>query len=219
MGRAMSPAHPSLLKTTYKIMLFLIFSILLGAALALPFLYQTETLWYKTGIDKILLRTGQQAGLAAFVLLLAQIVLSLRGRFFENLFGNAVLIRWHRTNGPVVACLACCHVLLILAPEGLGNIPFGKRYWPEMTGEGLFVLIVITVILSQFRSPLKLDYKKWSALHRPLGYMIPVLALIHALYVSDSFSQGAPRTVLLALFAVLSLYAVLVKAGRGKTNA
>ncbi|MDR3630539.1 MAG: ferric reductase-like transmembrane domain-containing protein [Desulfocapsaceae bacterium] len=218
MDRAKKSGQGSCRLVPFRLMVVLGFAVLLGGALAVPFQYQTETLWYKTGVDKVLLRTGQQAGLTTLVLLLAQIVLSLRGRFLEGLFGAACLLRWHRFNGPLLACTACCHAILVLAPEGLGNIPMGKKYWPEMVGEGLFILLLATVLLSQFRSRLQLDYKTWRAVHRPLGYLIPVLALIHVLFVSESFAQGAPRAVLLVVFAVLTLFAVLVKTGRWRAR-
>lgn len=215
---AKTPEHSSVGQIVFSVLSLLSLAVLLGLALAVPFFYQTETLWYKTGVDKILLRTGQQAGLATLVFLLVQILLSLSGRFSKSFFGVANLMRWHRMNGPVLACLASCHVLLVLAPEGLGNIPIGKKYWPEMTGEGLFLLILLTVAVSHFRAGLKLDYKKWRACHRLLGYVIPVLAVIHVLNVSESFQQGAPRIVLLVLFAAAGLFAVAVKSGRRKAK-
>ena len=34
----------------------------IGGALSIPFVYETQTLWYKVGADKLMLRTGQMAG-------------------------------------------------------------------------------------------------------------------------------------------------------------
>ena len=43
------------------------FAVLLGGALLVPFYYETQTLWYKMGGDKLMLRAGQLAGLLALV--------------------------------------------------------------------------------------------------------------------------------------------------------
>ena len=55
------------------------------------------------------------------------------------------------------------------------------------------------------RAALRLKYTPWRAVHRPLGYLLLVLVLIHVLFVSESFRQGLPRIILLAVFAGLTL--------------
>jgi predicted ferric reductase len=197
-----------------KFLVILGWAVIVAAAFTVPFYYETQTLWYKTGADKVMLRAGQLAGLLALVLLISQIILSLRVRFLEALFGGANLIRWHRANGLLIGCLALSHIILVLAPEGFDNLPIGIKYWPEMVGGGLFLLIFMTVILSHFRSSLKLDYKKWRLMHMPLGYLILVLVLIHVVFVSESFEQGIPRIILLSLFTGLTLLVVIVKTKR-----
>jgi predicted ferric reductase len=198
----------------YRVLLTCCFLVFLGAALAVPFYYETQTLWYKTGLNKVMLRAGQLAGLFTLVLLVLQIILALRGRFFEDLFGDVKnLLRWHRTNGVLIAGAALCHVILVLAPDGISNLPIGTKYWPEMVGEGLFLLLLATVLSSHFRAALRLDYTLWRRVHRPLGYLLLVLVLIHVLFVSESFTQGLPRIILLAVFAGLALLAVVVKRG------
>lgn len=198
----------------FRGLIFLGFAAFLGLALTVPFYYETESLWYKTGVDRVLLRTGQMAGLLTFVLLALQILLSLRARFLEQLFGGANLIRWHRINGLLLAATALSHVLLVLAPEGLTNLPLEKKYWPEWVGGLVFLLLQTTIILAQFRSRLHLEYKKWKTAHQPLGYLILAIALIHVLFVSESFSQGMPRIVLLVVVIGLALSVVLVKIRR-----
>jgi predicted ferric reductase len=202
----------------YRILIFFGFAVFLGGALTVPFFYETQTLWYKTGIDKVVLRAGQLAGLFALVLLVLQILLSLRGKFLEDLFGGANLMRRHRTNGVLIAGAAISHVLLVLAPEGIGNLPIGKKYWPEMTGGGLFLLILITVLSSHFRSALNLDYMVWKKVHKPLGYLHLILLLIHVLFVSESFRQGMPRGILLTIFSGLALLVAVVKTVHWKSK-
>ncbi len=182
---------------------------LLAGALVLPFFYETQTLWYKTGIDKTMLRAGHVLGMLALVLLLAQILLAVRVGLLEQVFGAATLLRWHRANGVLIAFAAMGHVGLVLIPEGLGNLPIGWKYWPEMTGGLLFVLLLVTVVLSRYRAGLGLDFKRWRQLHRPAGYLALALVFIHVLFVSDAFAQGLPRAALIAAFLQLAAVVAL----------
>jgi predicted ferric reductase len=147
---------------------------------------------------------GQCIGLLTMVLLAIQVMLALRPRFLVRAFGAATLLDWHRTNGVSVVGTALAHVLLVLAPEGLANLPLGWRYWPEMVGALALFALLTTVVLSQYRSRLQLSYQRWKMVHRPLGYLIVLLPALHVLFVSESFSGGLPRmglvTVLLLLF-------------------
>ena len=189
-------------------------AVLLGAALAVPFYYETQTLWYKVGADRVMLRTAQLVGLLALVLLIGQILLALRVQFFERLFGGARLMRWHRINGVLIACAACSHVLLVLAPEGFDNLPIGNKYWPEMIGGILFFFLLTMVLTSRFRSWFKLEYARWRMLHKPMGYLSLVLVFFHVLFVSESFTRGLPRTVLLTVGIALALLIGLVQMQR-----
>ncbi|WP_169309139.1 ferric reductase-like transmembrane domain-containing protein [Desulforhopalus sp. IMCC35007] len=189
----------------------LIFLLALACALSLPYLYESQTLWYKIGLDKTLLRLGQISGMIALVLLFSQIVLAVAGRFLEKSFGLKNIMAWHRANGLLILFFAVLHVLLILVPEGLENLPIGFKFWPEMVGALLFWIILAMVISSRYRQALHLDYRRWRAIHKPLGYLTPVIIVVHVLYVSDSFSHNVPKTILLLAFALLCLRVFWVK--------
>jgi predicted ferric reductase len=202
-----APGKPSRFPTILSKVAVLLGAVLfLGAALAVPFFYETQTLWYKIGADKVMLRSGQLAGLLALVLLIGQIPLALRIQFFEHLFGGARLMRWHRINGVLIACAACSHVLLVLAPEGFDNLPIGKKYWPEMIGGLLLLFLLTMVVTSRFRSWFKLEYARWRMLHKPMGYFSLALVFSHVLFVSESFARGLPRAVLLTVGIGLALF-------------
>jgi predicted ferric reductase len=210
-----TPAKPPRFPATLsKGLVILGTTALLGAALAVPFYYETQTLWYKVGTDKVMLRTGQMAGLFALVLLVGQILLALRIQFFERLFGGAHLMRWHRINGVLIFFAACSHVMLVLAPEGFDNLPIGKKYWPEMIGGLLFLFLLTMVLTSRFRSWFKLEYARWRILHKPMGYLSLVLVFFHVLFVSESFTRGLPRAVLLTVGIGLALFIGLVQVRR-----
>ena len=180
-------------------------------ALVLPYAYESQTLWYKVGLDRILLRAGQLSGMLALTLLFTQIVLAVGGPFLQKAFGLKNIMSWHRTNGVFIVYFALAHVFLILIPEGLSNLPIGKKFWPEMVGSLLLWLLLAMVVSSRYREKFKLDYKLWRSIHKPLGYLAPFLVVIHVLYVSDSFAQVVPRRILLVTFVVLLSRIVWVK--------
>ena len=174
-----------------------------GGALSIPFIYESQTLWYKIGADKTMLRAGQIAGLLAVILLFVQIILAVRGKFLQELFGLPSLMRWHRVNGVLTFVLALCHVTLVLVPEGILNLPIGMKYWPEMVGAILFLIIFSMVISSQFRQQLGFAYARWRVIHKLLGYSTLVPVTIHVLFASESFKHFGPRTGLIAAVATV----------------
>ena len=195
----------------FRLLVTVVLLIVICGALYIPFVYQTETLWYKFGIDKSMLRAGQMIGLLAAVLLFVQILLAARGKFLKKLFGIAALMRWHRTNGFIISFLVLSHATLILAPEGLTNLPIGKRYWPEMVGMLLLAFILSMAITSKFREILRLNYRRWKTIHRLLGYCAIVLLLIHVLFVSESFGRVVPKAALLTIFTGVAVSVVWSK--------
>lgn len=188
-----------------------IFLLALASALSLPYVYESQTLWYKFGLDKIALRAGQLAGMLALTLLFTQIMLAVGGSFLHKAFGLKNSMQWHRTNGVLIVFFASIHVFLILAPEGLANLPIGKKFWPEMVGSLLLWTLIAMVISSRYREKLQLDYKRWRAIHKPLGYFSVLLIMVHVLYVSDSFDHTVPKSILLITFMALLVRVVWVK--------
>lgn len=192
--------------------------LVLVAALAVPFLFPTETLWYKAGADKLMLLTAQMAGVLALVLLVVQILLALRPKALEQVVGPANLLRWHRLNGVVVVACALVHVVLVLAPEGLANLPLGWKFWPELLGGVTLFSLLTTVALSLWRSALPLSYLHWRLLHRCIGYLLPALLTAHVLFVSESFADGPPRVVLLVGMVLFYVVAILMRMHRGRSS-
>ncbi len=185
--------------------------IIVAFALTVPFVFESQTLWYKTGMDKTLLRAGQLVGLLALVSLIIQILLGARGKVLEETFGVAALIAWHKANGILLCCLAALHIILVQVPEGIANLPIGAKHWPEMVGGVLFLMIFSQVISSFFRQQLGFIYKQWRWIHRVLGYLALCLAAVHVLFVADSFAQGVPRIALLALLTIVFGIVFLIK--------
>lgn len=197
--------------TIYRVILITGFLVFLSGVLAIPSYFETTTLWYKTGADKIMLIAGQHLGLMALVLLYLQIILSARGDFLVGIFGAASLIRCHRFNALLILTLAAGHILLVLIPEGLANLPLGKKFWPELVGGLLFAVIALTVATSYLRGGLRLSFPTWRALHKPAGFSALLLVTLHVLFVSESFEQPIPRVFLLTLFGLTVIWLAVVK--------
>jgi predicted ferric reductase len=195
----------------YRVLLGASFLTFFALVLAIPSYFETTTLWYKTGADKLMLITGQHVGLAALVLLYLQIILSVQGSFLSQVFGAANLIRMHKLNALFIVTLAASHILLVLLPEGLANLPLGKKFWPEMVGGLLFLVIALTVAIAYLRSGLRLSYPVWRAIHKAAGFSILLLVTLHVLFVSESFEQPIPRFSLLTLFGLTVIWSVVVK--------
>jgi len=185
--------------------------LLVCGALTIAFVYESTTLWYKIGMDKTMLRTGQLFGLLAAVQLLFQIILAVRGKFLEELFGVATLMRWHRVNGIAISLFAMCHVALVTVPEGITNFPIGKKYWPEMVGVVLFFVILSMAVSSHFRQQLGLVYAHWRVVHRIFGHSALVLVTVHIFFVSDSFRESVPKTALAGVVTAVIIFVLIVK--------
>lgn len=189
----------------YGGLLIALVTIVGAGAMTIPFVYPSQTLWYKLGLDKTLLLAGQLAGLLAALALLLQILLGTRGKGIEEIFGVAAVMGLHRINGVVVCFLAAAHVALVQIPEGIANLPIGVKYWPEIVGGALLLLLLLTTITAQFRQRLGLVYRRWQMMHRTFGYLAMALLAVHVLFVADSFTHMAPRAALLiTLMAVVS---------------
>lgn len=195
----------------YRVLLGAGFLAFFAVVLAIPSYFETTTLWYKTGADKVMLITGQHLGLAALVLLYLQVILSVQGGFLSRVFGAANLLRMHKLNALFIVALAASHIFMVLVPEGLANLPLGKKFWPEMVGGLLFLVIALTVATSYLRGSLRLDFPAWRAVHKPAGYAALLLVTLHALFVSESFEQPIPRVFLLTLFGLTVIWSAVVK--------
>jgi predicted ferric reductase len=212
-------SRPSELTTmAYRVVLISALFLFLAGVLAIPSYYETTTLWYKIGIDKTMLKAGQFVGLVALVLIYLQLILSTRGQFLDNVFGAGSLIQMHRMNGILIVLMAGSHILLVLIPEGISNLPVGKKFWPEMVGATLFLLIFIIAVTSHFREKLRLPYKTWRICHKPMGYLVLFLITIHVLFVSESFEKSLPKTFIIAACIILVMWIAAVKWSSRKTS-
>ena len=192
-------------RTLLQVFLVGFAALVVAGGCLLPFLYPTQTLWYKTGWEKAALQAGHLFGVLAFLALVLQLLVGSRGALLERAFSVSLVMRLHRANGQILPLLVLCHIALVLLPEGLANLPLGLSFWPEMVGGAAFLAIVFQVVAAQWRQRLSLDYRRWRSGHRWLGYAVLLLAAVHVLFVADSFASGLPRLALLLLVGMVAL--------------
>ncbi len=187
------------------ICLLILFCLLYGAA-SIPFIYESQSIRYKFGIEKSLLRTGKVFGLLAGTLLLFQLVLSSRLKILSQIFTLKTLNRTHQLNARLLAFLALSHPLLVFASENITSLPIEIKYWPEIVGAFLLLLIWILLVTATWRVFLNFQFKSWQLFHRIGAFTAAVLLGLHVLFVSDTFSSGLPKTTVLT---TLFIYAAL----------
>lgn len=197
-------------RRAYATAAFIALFVVLTLASTIPFIWESKSLWYKIGFDKTLLQTGKVAGICAAVLCFFQILLALRLKFLDRIFGLDRVYILHKYNGTLVVSLVALHFVLVVLPEGLNNLPIGWKFWPEMLGAALFVTLGL-VVAGAFLRRNFLSYHLWRMLHRPMGYAIAAGVAIHIFNVSDSFTRGVPRYGLWGLVVTLVLTAAVVK--------
>ena len=193
------------------IVIFLL--LLMAGALSIPFLFESPSMWYKFGIDRILLRSGKLLGVAAGMLLFLQLPLGGRFKLLDRIFSLPGIIRQHRCHAWLIALMALAHPLCVLLSDGKLTIPLEMRYWPEWIGVSLLALILLLFVCSQWRPKLSIPFHIWMIFHRLGGSLILLLLVVHVLYVSETFDQpGLPRTAALLCAGILLLMWLWIRA-------
>ncbi|MBU4002482.1 MAG: ferric reductase-like transmembrane domain-containing protein [Proteobacteria bacterium] len=174
-------------------LLFLI--LFLGGVASIPYSFQSSSILYKFGTDRLLLRSGKIFGLMAFSLVLFQVASGTRLKFPDRIFSLNKVFRFHRICGLVIAGLAITHPILILASENMLFIPFKMRYWPEFTGVFLLMGLICTGVVSTLRKVMGLPFHLWFKMHQWVAPVLLALLFVHVLFVSETFETGLPHTL------------------------
>ncbi|MBC8439384.1 MAG: ferric reductase-like transmembrane domain-containing protein [Deltaproteobacteria bacterium] len=175
-----------------------VFGVVLYAACTIPFYFESPSMYYKTGMDRLMLRSGKIFGIITTVLLLFQVVLASRLQVLNQVFTAKKLFQYHRTNGLILFVSAMIHPILILGADHFVFFPFESRYWPEFIGVFLLMVLLPFVLLSVWQKKLGLNYNTWKLFHKTLAPVILILLFIHAMNVSRSFESGWPFYLLSA---------------------
>ncbi|MGA6925351.1 MAG: ferric reductase-like transmembrane domain-containing protein [Desulfosarcina sp.] len=195
-------------------LIVLVILLLVAGALAIPFLFESPSIWYKFGIDKLFLRAGKMLGLVAGLLILLQLPMAGRLKLLDRIFSLPGLMRQHRAHAWIIAVMALMHPVGVLFSEGLALLPLEMRYWPEWLGVGLLILVLIQFVGSRWRGSLRMPFHVWMPLHRILGLSIAVLLVVHVRFVSETFNHaGLPRQALLVAASLFSMVWLWVRSG------
>ncbi len=181
----------------------LIFLVILIGAASIPFQYESQSILYKFGRDKTLLRLGKIVGLLGATLFFMQMLLRARIKFLEEIFSLKIFNNLHILNGKILAILVCFHPPLVFEPNDLGALQL--RYWPEAIGGLVLLCILALVFTATFKNQLNIPYKTWLVTHRYGSIITSILITVHVLFVSESFETGLPRLMVIISFVLFSL--------------
>lgn len=193
--------HP---RTRYLLgagIILMLFGLLLGGAV-LPFWFESSSLFYKFGMDRIMLQAGKVFGIVSGMLLLLQLFWSARIRFLDRIFGLNNLLGGHRLAGIVLAGCALVHPLLVYLPDNSLFIPLTMRYWPELLGLALLIGILGMAFTATFRASVHLPYEYWRPTHHFAAILVSTGLVVHVLYVSETFAHGVPRALVIGAIAL-----------------
>ena len=186
-----------------KMVFYLVLFALLGGMLTIPFVWESPSMYYKTGLDRFLLRAGKMAGILAAVLLMLQPLMVMRSGLTDRLMALADRFRFHRKNALVLFGFALAHPILVLWADGFSLFRLEWRYWPEMAGLLLLFLLLLVIITSLVQQKGVIRREPWLAAHRFLAPISLLILFLHIYNVSKSFQSDLP-------FYILAVLAVLV---------
>jgi predicted ferric reductase len=201
--------------------LVLLFLAMLAGALSIPYFYESPSMWYKAGLDRVSLLTGKMLGLTAALFIFTQMLLVGRFKCLDRVFGLPKLIQLHRIMAWLIIATAVLHPVCVMYSDGMLTVPMQTRYWPEWVGVGLLLVLTAQFVASRWRLRLGLEYQKWLYIHRLLGFVIMGLTLVHLLNVSESFSaMGVPRILALASAGAVLICWLWIRTGwlRARNN-
>jgi predicted ferric reductase len=209
----MSPTAASLSAPARIILGTLIVSLallMLAGGWMIPFKFESFSILYKFGIEKVYLRSGKMVGITIAQLLFFQVLLASRFAILERIFTLKAVFNLHRFNGMIIMFLVVLHPLLIKASENFTPYTFEKKYYPEFLGISLLGVILVLSVTAVFRSFLKMPYPGWLLLHRLGATLALVIMPAHVLWVSETFKSGLPRTAALVIFSLALFLAARV---------
>ena len=188
------------------------------SGMLIPFFFESQSLWYKFGIEKAMLQWGKSAGLLAVGLMACQVLWVSRSAVLDRAVSLKRRFSVHRACGVVILVLAVIHPVLILWADRFALFPLERRYWPEFLGILVAVLVLVVAASSLWRDRLNISAKGWRRFHRFSTPVVTVLALVHAGAVSETFDFILPGIWLgiIALTFLALLAGIYIKRGAGK---
>ncbi len=173
----------------------LLFTLLLFGAMSIPFLFESLSIEYKSGLPRTLLRGGKLVGMIAALLLMVQLLLVTRIKSLNQMVAMDRLIAIHKANGIAIALLALVHPLLIFAPEEITTLPLEMAFWPEIIGAILLMGLFYMTASALYKKELEFPFNFWMGAHKIGGPLLLSILFTHLLFSSETFEEGAPRLI------------------------
>lgn len=175
-------------KMSWVILLIMV----LAAGGSIPYIYESPSMLYKTGMEKMFLRTGKILGILAVILMVVQLVLISNFKFLTGLLKTRNRYQVHRINGLILLAGAVAHPVLILGADNFVFFPLETRYWPEILGGFLLVFLVIFVLFAVWQKKTRVSYPTWKRTHGTGAAFLFPLVFVHVRNVSETFAFDIP---------------------------
>ena len=139
-------------------------------------------------------------GLAGLMIIATSFILAARYYWVTDPFGLDAVMLFHRR----MAIVGFCAILLHIALLSYLNIGLLTRLWlPWHLQLGRIAILLLTaqIIVSIYRSQLRVEFEKWRITHRLVGLAVLVVAFTHGLLSSEAFAPWPLRLVVFIIIA------------------
>ena len=149
-------------------------------------------------------------GFIGLAMMALQFALTARINRVEASYGVDIILQFHRYTSIVAFGLILIHplILFITAPETRQLLNFLEAPWRARFAVASTTALIVLVVTSIWRKPLKIPYEPWRILHGILAVAIVALGLAHALGVSYYLSLFW-KSVLWSAIALIALWLLI----------
>jgi predicted ferric reductase len=148
-------------------------------------------------------------GYVALAMMILQFFLVSRVRWLAAPFGVDILHRFHREVSFVAVVFILLHPVLLLLQNAQGFLPLLDVWtapWRARLAVGSLVALLLLVMLSIWRRPLRVPYDAWKGTHNLLALAVIVLGLGHMIGVNRFTNTAGGRVVVgLSVAAVVGI--------------
>ncbi|MEN9521029.1 MAG: hypothetical protein RLZZ381_3617 [Cyanobacteriota bacterium] len=149
-------------------------------------------------------------GFIGLAMMALQFALTARINHVEASYGVDIILQFHRYTSIVAFCLILIHplILFVTEPETLQLLNILEAPWRARFAVASTTALILLVVTSIWRQPLKIPYEPWRILHGILAVTIVALGLAHALGVSYYLSLFW-KSVLWSAIALSALWLLI----------
>ena len=155
-------------------------------------------------------------GFGGLAMMALQFVLTARFKVIKAPYGSDIVYFFHRQVSLVAFTLIIIHpiILFIFDPSTLRLLNFLEAPWRARAAVTALVALIVLVIISIWRKPLKIDYTRWRIAHGLLATAAMVLGLVHIMLVGHYTGSPLARALWIiygAFFVGLLLWVRVIK--------